>query len=48
MYPPDRDDLQGFLKPVAGLRCRPLHVWLFSCMEVNAYERNPYMGKEQS
>ncbi len=25
--------MQGLLKPVAGLRCRPFSVWLFSCME---------------
>ena len=31
---PDRDCLQGLWKPVAGLRCRPSPVWLFSCMEV--------------
>ena len=27
--------MQGLLKPVAGLRCRPFSVWLFSCMEDN-------------
>ena len=33
---------RGFLKPVAGLRCRPSPVWLISFMEVTAY------GKKQN